>query len=286
MRRIAKHAIRALIVLVLGGFLGATLVRMAPGFGVDEQQLDSRLNADSLLALRRAHTYNGSLAEFYLRYLGDLVHGDFGVSIALHEPVRELVAERLPETLKSVGLGLAVGWTLGLGLAIASTSAQSRYVDMGASLLAILALCVPAAVMALLFLIVQAPARLIIGLVVFPNIFQYTRTILKRTVEMPHILTARAKGLDGPAIMLRHVLPVAGPQILALAGVSVSLAFAATIPVEALCDLPGIGQLAWNAVMSRDLQLLINLTMIVTFVTIVAAAIAELAAVPLRAGEV
>ena len=69
--------------------------------------------------------------------------------------------------------------------------------------------------------------------------------------------------------MFWHILPVAGPQLLALAGVSVSLAFAATIPVEVLCDLPGIGQLAWKAALSRDLVLLVNLTMIVTLITLI-----------------
>jgi peptide/nickel transport system permease protein len=71
-------------------------------------------------------------------------------------------------------------------------------------------------------------------------------------------------------LLLRHILPAAAPQLLALAGVSVSVAFAAAIPIEALCDLPGIGQLAWKAALGRDVALLINLTMIVTLITVVA----------------
>ena len=83
-----------------------------------------------------------------------------------------------------------------------------------------------------------------------------------------------------------HVLPVAAPQLFALAGVSVCIAFAAAIPVEVLCDLPGIGQLAWKAALSRDLELLVNLTMIVTLITLLANSAAELVAQPMRAGEV
>jgi len=85
--------------------------------------------------------------------------------------------------------------------------------------------------------------------------------------------------------LLRHILPVAAPQLLALAGISVSLAFAAAIPVEVLCDLPGIGQLAWKAAMGRDLELLVNLTMIVTLVTLLANSAADLLAQPHREGE-
>ena len=71
---------------------------------------------------------------------------------------------------------------------------------------------------------------------------------------------------------------MAAPQLLALGGVSISLALAAAIPVEALCDLPGIGQLAWKAALGRDLPLLVNLTLIVTLVTVVANSTADLLA--------
>ena len=99
---------------------------------------------------------------------------------------------------------------------------------------------------------------------------------IPRTAELPHVLTARAKGLGNFRLLLWHILPPAAPQLLALAGVSVSIAFAAAIPIEALCDLPGIGQLAWKAALGRDVALLINLTMIVTLVTLVANSASDL----------
>lgn len=77
-------------------------------------------------------------------------------------------------------------------------------------------------------------------------------------------------------IFCHYVLRVSAPQLLALCGVSVSLALAAAIPVEALCDLPGIGQLAWRSALSRDLPLLVNLTLLVTLSTLAANSIAEL----------
>jgi ABC-type dipeptide/oligopeptide/nickel transport system permease component len=76
--------------------------------------------------------------------------------------------------------------------------------------------------------------------------------------------------------MFGHVLRPVAPQLLALAGVSVSVAFTAAIPVEALCDLPGLGQLAWKAALSRDLYLLVTLTMIIAVVTLVANSLSDL----------
>ncbi|MGA9416505.1 MAG: ABC transporter permease subunit, partial [Terriglobales bacterium] len=79
-----------------------------------------------------------------------------------------------------------------------------------------------------------------------------------------------ARGLSEIRTLACHVLPVAGPQMIALAGITVSIALGACIPVEALCGLPGIGQLAWQAALSRDLPLLVNLTVLVTLVTLLA----------------
>lgn len=281
MSRLAKLAAKILIAVLLSGFLGATLVRLAPGFGVDEEELDSRLNAQSVQALR-GQAPERNLFVFYRQYLSSMLRGDLGISRTLQRPVSQLVAERFPETLKSVAMGLALGWALGLALAIIVVMSRAWYFDLLASSLAGLLLCLPAAVLALLFVTAQAPVRLILGLIVFPKVFRYSRNLLTRSSSLPHVLTARAKGVGNMRLLVWHILPTAAPQLLALAGVSVSLAFAAAIPMEALCDLPGVGQLAWKAALARDVPLLVNLTMIVTLVTLVANSTSELMAQTLR----
>ena len=109
-----------------------------------------------------------------------------------------------------------------------------------------------------------------IALVVFPKVFSYTRNLLAKSYDSPHLLTAYAKGVGPVRIFLWHVLPVAGAQLLAVAGISVSIALGAAIPVEALCGIAGIGQLAWQAALGRDLPLLVNLTVLVTVITLAA----------------
>jgi len=270
--------------MLLGGFLGATLVRLSPGFGVDEQELDSSLSHESIASLRQSNASDGHLGAFYFHYLNRLLHGDLGTSRTLQQPVRQLLAERFPETLESVGLGLALGWTLGLALAIATVMSRSWCVDLFSSLLAGILLCLPAAMMALLFVIARAPGRLVLGLIVFPKVFRYSRNLLERSANLPHVLTARAKGLGSLRVFLWHILPASRAQLLALGGVSVSIAFAAAIPVEVLCDLPGIGQLAWKAALGRDMELLVNLTMVITMVTLLANSASDLIRNPVHAG--
>lgn len=276
--KLAKHAGRIGITVLLGGLLGATLVRVAPGFGVDEAELDSRLSAQSMQARRQAQPTDQNLVAFYFHYLTRLVCGDFGTARSLQRPVAELLRERTPETAKSVALGLTLGWLLGLSLAIGVVMSGSWRVDLLASLIGGTLLCVPTAALALLFLLARMPSRLVLALIIFPNIFRYARNLLLRSASLPYVLTARAKGLGNVRLLLWHILRPATPQLLALAGVSVSIAFTAAIPVEALCDLPGLGQLAWKAALSRDLYLLVTLTMIVAVVTLVANSLTDILA--------
>src|SRR5271163_1846490 len=103
---VLRQSRRILLTVLLGGLLGATLVRLGPGFGVDERELDSHLSADSQQAIRNERARDNNIARFYLRYLAGLVHGDFGFSRSLNRPVSQLLKERLPLTLESLGYGV------------------------------------------------------------------------------------------------------------------------------------------------------------------------------------
>src|SRR5262249_31309711 len=111
------------------------------------------------------------------------------------------------------------------------------------------------------------PPQIIVALVLFPRLFQYIRNLLADAYQRPHILSARAKGLAPARILLRHVIPTCAPELLALAGVSAAMAFGAASPVETICDLPGIGHLAWKAALARDLPVLVTLTMLIAMAT-------------------
>jgi peptide/nickel transport system permease protein len=143
-----------------------------------------------------------------------------------------------------------------------------------------LLLCVPSAALALLIFVSAGPLRAVIALAVFPRVFQYLRNLLPHAAAQPHVMAARARGLGPWRILLWQVVPVAAPPMLALAGVSVSMAFGAAVAVEVICNFPGIGQLAWKAALARDLPLLVTLTMLVTLATQMANALADMLAAP------
>jgi peptide/nickel transport system permease protein len=170
--------------------------------------------------------------------------------------------------LLAVGLGLA--WLLTLTLALSAAWLRLSVYDTLTTVVSGTFLCIPAAVLALLSVLWNVPGSLAIALIVFPNTFRYTRNLLVKSYSMPHIIMARAKGIGEARILFWHVVPEATPQLLAVAGVSVSMAVGAAIPVEALCGLAGVGQLAWQAALARDLPLLVNITVLVTLVTLLA----------------
>ena len=285
-RKIARHGLLILATVLLGGFLSAALVRLAPGFDVDEAQLDSHLNSESLEALRQTRLSQHNIFRFYLHSLRNATHGDLGSSIVLQQPVSKLLRERGPLTLRLVAIGLLLSWATAMALALSAAGLRLSSYDAVATILTGTLLCVPAAVLALFSVLWNTPAALAIALIVFPRDFRYARNLLAKAYSLPHITTARARGLSELRVLFWHVVPVAGPHLLAVAGVSVSLALGAAIPVEALCGLAGVGQLAWQAALARDLPLLMNITILVTLVTLLANSSADVIGHMLRSQEI
>jgi len=268
--KIARHLAALAGIVLLGGLLSATLVRLAPGFDSDERAFDPSLNAESVHALREARAGERNVLHFYAAYLRGALHGDLGTSHALGQPVQNLLRERWPVTLRVAGIGLLLGWLLAVTLAFTACLWRRTAYDLFGTALSGALLCIPAAVLALLSVILNAPGYLAIALIIFPKIYRYARNLLAKAYALPHITAACAKGLSELRVLLWHVVPVVAPQMIALAGITVSIALGASIPIESLCGLPGIGQLAWQAALARDLPLLVNITVLVTLVTLLA----------------
>ena len=276
-----RLGLRRLLVLVCLGLIGAlasaTLVRFAPGNSASERELDPRLRPESVEALRQQQALHQGLPAFYFHYLAALAHGDLGESESLKRPVRELLRQRLPVTGNSVVRGLAVAWLAAALLASLGIASRGWFFEASTTAFNSLLLSLPSAVVAMLAVQWRAPVFFAIAVAVFPRLYSYIRNLLVRSYDQPHVLAARARGLGSTAIFLRHVLPLAAPPLLALLGVSFAISFGAAIPIEALCDSPGLGQLAWQAALSRDLPLIVNVTLVVALVMLAANSLADLA---------
>lgn len=277
LRSFAPALARLLALMLVASFLGALLIRAAPGFSSDEQQLNSGLSSESILAMRQAHLADSNIPRFYVHYLVSLVRGDLGNSRSLNQPVRELLRERLPVTLRSLTLVLIAGWIAGLTLATAAQTLHSRFLAAITESLSGTLISTPGAALALVFVLLRWPPVAAAALLVFPKIYRYSSNLLRAGYERPHVLMARAHGAGRWRTLFWHVAPSCLPQTIALFGVTISIAIGVLLPIEVICDVPGIGQLAWQAAQSRDLSLLVNLTMVVTFLTVCATTLSDAA---------
>ena len=266
-RPFAGALLRIAATVLACGLLSATLVRFSPGLGMDERQLDVRLSGASQQAIRQSHDEERNPVWFYARYVVRMLSGDLGFSQSLSRPIGELLKERAPSTAGLMLWGVVGAWLLALILAVPPVTWQLCGLATAFTTLSGLSACLPAAGVALLLFRFGVSARWMIPLILFPRLYQYLRNLLWQTYGLPHVLLARAKGLSRGRIFLAHVLAPARGQLIALVAVSVNMAFGAAVAVEAICDLPGLGQLAWKAALARDLPVLVVLTMTIALAT-------------------
>ncbi len=275
--RLASNLITLALVVLAGGFLASALVRYSPGFDSIPEDLNPDISPATLRALHEQRGRENSLPVFYALYLTHAIRGDFGVSQNLKLPVKELLRERAPVTARLILWGTAGGWLLGGLLAWMAVWPRRAVLEAAASSIGGLLLAIPPAVLALAFFFYRAPLSLALSLALLPRVFGTMRALLDDCYASPALLAARARGVGPIAIAARYVLLAAAPQLIALFGVALVLAFGSAIPIEALCDVPGLGALALQAATSRDMPLLCGMALIITFFVTLVHAVGDIA---------
>src|SRR5580704_6913625 len=148
-RKIAQHALAIVATVLLGGLLSTALMRLAPGFDANEAELDPHLNSASVQALRQARADQHNIFRFYFHSLRRAAHGDLGTSLSLGQPVSALLRDRAPLTLRLVGVGLLLSWSMALALALSAAWMRASAYDALTATISGMFLCFPAAVLAL-----------------------------------------------------------------------------------------------------------------------------------------
>lgn len=279
-RRMAARILLIPLWMFLAGLGGSFLLKWAPGAMVDGRELDPRFSAAAVAAIRaeRREQASGNTASYTAGTLWRAAQGDLGVSWSLGLPVRDLVEGRIVSTAQMVGGGLTLAWLVSMALAGAWLATGWQWLDRLAMVGGSVILAVPSAVIGVVFLEWRLPVALGLGLVLFPRLYSYLHHALADASRRPHVLLAIAKGLKRRDRAFRHILPHALPTLLPVAGLSVSLALGAAVPLEVLSDRPGLGQLAWQAAISRDLPVLVALTWVIALITLLANAAGDIGA--------
>ena len=277
---LARQLPRVAALTILSGLFSALMMHYAPGSQVDERELDLHLNQQSLAAIRSEKATEANLGHALTQYAGGLLRGDLGYSPSKNASVNELIRNNAPATAHELLFGLTGSWLVALGLAIPfGTSIAHKIFDGSTALAAGLLLSLPTALLAYLCLsassLAGAGVELVFVLALAPRIFRVVKNLLVEAYHASPVQMCRALGMTEFRILIRQVLPSVAPSLLALAATSVAMALGVAIPIESICDVAGLGRLAWQAALSRDLFLLVNLTMLMALTTTTAMAVAE-----------
>src|ERR1041384_4057435 len=224
----------------------------------------------------------------YLRWIKDIVQGNFGQSFFRSESVADMILRRGPLTAEIALISVLLSWLVGIPVAIVSALKPNTVADSVARFISILFIAVPGfwvgmlIVLALLFWfgyrapmagvgfftdpvanlqLVVGPA-IVLGLGQAAYIARMGRSSLLEVIREDYVRTARAKGLNGRLVISLHALPNALLPVITLSGVLLGLVLAGSVPVERAFGTPGLGYAMFTAVNERDAFVMQNLVFV------------------------
>lgn len=269
-----KRFARTLLVVVLVVAGSTVLVRFAPGYLSDVREMDSRYSLAARSELSAEALRSNSIWQMLRAEFRGWTTGDLGVSRQFEVPVLELVLPRLAVTGSLMFWSIVSAWTLAICASLVSSAGRNPSMFWQAP--AALLLAVPTAAMATLCLLLDKGSPvLVLTLLLAARDFKFLDRMLYKAWRDPHLLHARALGVGPLRLVRAHILPGIRPQLLALTTLSIVTALSALVPVEVIFSVPGLGQLAWNAAMNRDLPVLLAVTMIMAAAVAIAGMVSD-----------
>lgn len=220
------------------------------------------------------------IAVQYVTYIGDAVQGDFGKSIATGETISASLTDRYPRTLALAGLSLFVAMVLGITLGTLSAFWKGKAFDYAASSVAVLGVSVPVFWLGLLLIYVfgvqlrwlptegleswRGYVMPVITLVAYPLalVTRLTRASTIEVLDRDFIRTARAKGLTERRVLFVHALRNSLIPTVTAAGLSLGFLLGGTVVVEAVFNINGLGRWIVDAVLAKDIPVVLAGTLV------------------------
>jgi oligopeptide transport system permease protein len=277
------HFLRRLLLLVplllVISFLSFVLVRVAPGGPFDRERKPASPEIERQLQVK--YHLDEAVWKQYLRFLLDLAHGDFGVSLQYrNHTVNDIIRQALPVSA-SLGL-LSFGFAMGVGVPLGCIGALRRggWQDHATGLFSILMICVPGFVIApLLIMLLGIKWRLFpvalwgsplhavlpvigLGLYFSGRIARLMREGLLSVLPSEFITAARAKGLGEGALLFKHALPLAILPVVTYSGPLLADLLTGSFVIETIFQIPGLGAFFVNGSLNRDYTLVVGLVIL------------------------
>ena len=297
LRRILGAIPTLLVIITLAFFM----MRLAPGGPFDSQR---RLPPEIERNVEAAYHLDKPVYEQYALYLDRLAHGDLGPSFRNKDfTVTQLIADGLPVSAKLGLSAIVLALLFGIGLGVAAALNQNRLSDHSIMSVAMFGITIPTFVTAPLLTLIfgvyglrlfgadislpvggwngGALRNMILPVVVLalPQIGIIARLVRGSMIEVLHsnyIRTARAKGLPGHRIVVRHALRAALLPLVSYLGPAVAQLVTGSLVVEQIFGLPGIGRYFVLAALNRDYTLVLGVVIFYAAIIIVLNLLADL----------
>jgi len=291
----------ALLVLILVSLIVFMMVELLPGDAATAY-LGRNATPEGLERVRVSLGLDRPAPERFLAWVGGLLRGDLGDSLARQEPINSFMWMRLRNSLL-LGLTTAlIGFPLAIGLGILAGLTRDRLPDLLISTLSLLGMSLPEFVTATLLIYLFSiqfrifPAVTLVNpdaplLAMLPNIvlpiltllilltayiLRVVRTSIIEVMRSDYIRVARMKGLASSVIILRHALPNALLPTLTIAALTVAWLIGNLFVIEAVFNYPGIGTLMLTAIHDRDLPLVQSIAVVMAVIYVLANLLADI----------
>lgn len=290
MRYLLLRGAHTLWLLLAVSLLSFVLLELAPGDFATEMRLDPQISPATVQALRDHYGLDDPLPERYARWLGSIARGDFGFSFAYNIPAGALLWPRAWNTLLLTVPATLLAWAVALPLGIRAAAWRGGWIDRFASGASSLLLAVPDLLLPLLLLAlavrtgwfpaggmlssagaVQGSAAHVgdiarhallplcaLAAAILPIVFRHVRSAMLEALDAPAIAAARGHGIPSRALLVRHALPLAANPLVSLLGLSIATLLSASLLVEVIMSWPGLGPLLLEAILARDVHLVIG----------------------------
>ena len=279
-RYVLKRVLTAVFTLLAILLVLFILMQLMPGSPFN----DEKLNADQRALLYAKYGLDQPVPVQFLRYVGNMLRGDFGVSykISKNTPIAQLIASRLPISIRIGLFAVTIGAIVGLALGLVAALFHDTFIDTIATIISVIGVSVPSYVFALalsfefgfklswfpmLFnsqheLASSVLPSVSLSMFTMASIARFTRSEMMEVLGSEYMLLAESKGISGGALIFRHALRNALiPIITVLAPLIVDL-MTGSLVVEKIFAIPGVGSLLVNAIQSNDYNVVISLSFI------------------------
>lgn len=224
----------------------------------------------------------------YLRYMGNLLRGDFGISFRYGEPVADFIARTWVVTAQLGLAAMAIGIPIGIALGILAAIRPNTWLDYLTSLLVVTTFVTPVFVIAIMGIIIFAvklqwlpsggwgePRQWIMPTLVYVigivgGLARYTRSSMVDALQAEYVRTARAKGLREQVVVFRHAFKNAALPILTLLGPLVVNLLMGSFFIETIFRIPGLGSQTTLALYNRDYPMIMALILLWTLLVALA----------------